>query len=487
MDLAVALRILLLALLTVVSAAGAHAQGAEQPAAAFDSATVVHADTAPLPAGQGPAAHAADSLAFPATRVQQPQLARALAGLIILNGAAVAINNIARDLPTTRPETWWRNVRGGWAWDGNNISTNNIEHPYGGAVYYNVARANGLSFWASAPVTLAGSLMWELFGEPVPPSTNDLIITTLSGITLGEATRRLSTLVLDNHARGIDRVWRETAVLFFNPGMGLDRLSRGQTWHQRPNPLDRRPGSLRATLAFGARRMTLPAGSTSARMNVAVAAFGLQYGDPFNGARVQPFSWFTFSAELASGPSTTVTELGTRGMLAALGRRDGATRHVSGVFIDFEYQWNEAFQFSQQSFGIGLLSRTGSSAWRLNTDISAELLPLVASSDPYAEETVSRMYDYGAGVGGRAFAQLEYRGFRVLSAGYRGFWTATVNGASQSKLIQFAKVEARAPLPLGLSAGAAYNMYLQRSTYAGRSAASVSLPQMTVFLSTSGR
>ena len=126
-------------------------------------------------------------------------------------------------------------------------------------------------------------------------------------------------------------------------------------------------------------------------------------------------------------------------------------------------------------------------AWRLNTDISAELVPLVASSDPYAEERVSRAYDYGAGVGGRAFAQLEHRGFRVLSAGYRGFWTATVNGASQTKLVQFATVEARAPLPLGLSAGAGYTMYLQRSTYAGGPASTVSLPSWSVFISTSGR
>ena len=242
-----------------------------------------------------------------------------------MNGAAVAINNLARDLPSTRPSTWWRNIRGGWNWDGNNISTNNIEHPYGGAVYYNVARSNGLSFWASAPVTVAGSLMWELFGEPVPPSLNDVIITSLSGITLGEATRRLSTLVLNNHARGIDRVWRETAVLFFNPGMGLDRLSRGQTWQQRANPPDRRPENLRAILAVGARRLTLPVSGTSpTRMNVAVATFDLQYGDPFGGTKVHPFSSFTFRTELATGPSTTVTELGTRGILAALGRREGA-------------------------------------------------------------------------------------------------------------------------------------------------------------------
>jgi len=465
-------RTLLLAILCIGAASPAYAQGAETPAAESDSTS--SASSAPP--------------ASPFSEEQQPQLARAFAGLVILNGAAVAINNLARDLPSTRPGTWWRNIRGGWNWDGNNISTNSIEHPYGGGVYFNIARSNGLSFWASAPVTLAGSLMWELFGEPVPPSANDLIITTMSGIALGEATRRLSLLVLNNNARGIDRVWRETAVLFFNPGMGLDRLSRGQTWRQRPNPIDRRPDNLRATAAIGARRITLPpTGSPSAQVNVAIATFDLQYGDPFNGARVHPFSSFTFSAELASGPSTTVTEIATRGMLATLSRPAGPTRHVSGVFMDFEYQWNEAFQFSQQSFGLGLLSRRGGSAWRLNTDLSAELVPLMASSDPYAEERVSRMYDYGTGLGGRALAQLEHRGFRFLSAGYRAYWGLTVNGASQSKLIQFATLEARAPLPFGLSAGAAYNMYLQRSTYAERSSASVSLPQFSVFLSTSGR
>lgn len=427
-----------------------------------------------------------DSASVPPAPMAGPQVGRAFIEIVLLNGAAVGINNLARELPSTRPETWWRNVRGGWSWDGNNISTNNIEHPYGGAVYYNVARANGLSFWAAAPVTLAGSFMWEVFGEPAPPSLNDLIITTLSGITLGEATRQLSLMVLDNQATGFNRVWREAAILLANPGMGVDRLSRGQTWQQRPNPAGHRPENTRFTAAAGAKHMTLPSGSSSSSMDVAAAALLLQVGDPF-AARITPFSSFVFTAELNSGPSTTLTQLGTRGMLAALGRSQGTTRRVSGVFLDFDYQWNEAYQFSEQAFGIGILSRTGSGAWHLDTDISAELVPLMASSDPYTRSLLSRAYDYGAGVGGRAFARVEHRGFPLFSAGYRGFWTATVSGASDTKLVQFATVEARAPLPLGLSAGAAYTLYLQRSTYAERPTSLLSLPSWSVFISTSGR
>ena len=477
-------RVLVFVLVTTIPAVPAHAQGSAGLGAVEGAAeSAVDASLGAKPDSLGVRTDSVPSSIV----IPQPQLLLAIAELAILNAAAVGINNLARDIPTTRPETWWQNIRGGWEWDGNYISTNNIEHPYAGAVYYNIARANHLSFWASAPVTVAGSLIWELFGEPAAPAINDLIITSLSGITLGEATRRLSLIVLDNEATGINRIWRETSVLLLNPGMGIDRLSRGQTWHQRPNPAEHSPGNLRTTVAAGARRMALDNGSPDARTDVALIAFALQYGDPFAETRTSPFSYFTFTAELNSGPTTTLTQMSTRGMLAVLGRREGSTRDVSGVFMDFDYQWNEAYQFSEQSFGLGLLSRTSRNRWTLDTDVSAELLPLVASSDPYAEERVSRSYDYGVGLGGRAFLHVEYHGFRMLSAGYRGFWAATVNGASQTKLVQFATVEARAPLPLGLAAGAAYTLYLQRSTYTERPGSTVSLPSLSLFISTSGR
>ena len=459
----------------ILTARPAHAQGSFAPIFAA--------------AGGPPDAVPADTVATDSARmlapVQQPRAIRALGEIVILNVAAVGINNLARDLPSTRPATWWRNLKGGWIWDPNGISTNNLEHPYGGAVYYNVARANGLSFWTATPMTLAGSLMWELFGEPVQPSINDVMITSLSGVNFGESIRRISDVLLDNQARGINRVWREAVVLLINPGMGVDRLSRGQTWQQRANPLDHRPDHLRTELALGVKHMATTE-RTGGDIDVAVFGLDLAYGDPFAGKRVQPFSYFTFSLALGSGPATTINEIGTRGVLASLGRtRPG--QPVAGIFMDFEYQYNEQYRFSQQSFGLGLLSRRAGGSWSLYTDVSAEIAPLVATSDPYADALVEREFDYGTGIGARGLARLEHRGTTILSAGYRGYWTATLNGASESKFINFVSVEARAPLPFGLAAGAAYNLFLQRSSYDGRPSETAARPSAVLFVSTSGR
>jgi len=428
-----------------------------------------------------------DSGSEPATPTRvTPSVGRALGGVAVANLIAVGINNLARDLESTSPTSWWRNVQGGWNWDNNNISTNNIEHPYAGAVYFNIGRANGLSFWGSAPVTLAGSMMWELFGEPNPPATNDIVTTTVGGISLGETVLRLSDMLLDDEASGLNRIWREASVIIINPGLGLTRVVRGEAWRTGPNPSGRRPDSYRTLLSMGGQRIGVPPGTRNVNPDQAFAAFDLEYGDPFEGSKFEPFSTFLFTSQFSTG-AVTLTELGTRGMLTAFGRRTGETDRVSGIFMDLEFRWNEAYMFGQQSFGLGTLSRSGGpEGWMVRTDVSAEVAPLVASADPYAPRVVDREYDYGAGVGARAAAQVEYQGHRFLTAGYRGYWTSTINGASETKLVQFMSVEARTPTPLGLSVGGAWNLYWQRSTYAERAPAVQSLPTWSFFVSTGG-
>src|SRR6266496_5972209 len=124
--------------------------------------------------------------------------------------------------------TWKNNLKGGWEWDNDRFGINFIGHPHSGNNYFNVARSNGYSFWGSYPFAIAGSFMWEYFGENTKPSKNDLINTPVSGAFLGEVLYRISSNILDDRKRGSNRVWREVFAGIINPTRALNRLTQGK-------------------------------------------------------------------------------------------------------------------------------------------------------------------------------------------------------------------------------------------------------------------
>jgi hypothetical protein len=64
---------------------------------------------------------------------------------------------------------------------------NAIRHPIGGALGYQVARANGFGIVSSTGVDLIGAAAWEYLAEfKERPSVNDLIVNSISGFLLGE-------------------------------------------------------------------------------------------------------------------------------------------------------------------------------------------------------------------------------------------------------------------------------------------------------------
>ena len=134
-------------------------------------------------------------------------------------------------------QTTWsdieHNLKNGFVWDNDYFITNLFAHPYHGNLYYNSARSNGLTFWESAPFALAGSTMWELFGETEPPAINDIFATTVGGIAIGEVTHRLSDAILDDRYRGWPRFWREAAGTLINPIKGINRIMSGEAWRVR--------------------------------------------------------------------------------------------------------------------------------------------------------------------------------------------------------------------------------------------------------------
>ena len=131
------------------------------------------------------------------------------------------------------PRSFWANFEEGFTYDDNKFKTNQLVHPFNGSTYYNAARANGIGFWGSSAMALAGAFVWECCGETHPMSFNDMISTGFGGIARGEVAHRISSLILDNTSRGKGRFGREAAALLLDPDprlqpAGLGRRERGE-------------------------------------------------------------------------------------------------------------------------------------------------------------------------------------------------------------------------------------------------------------------
>lgn len=120
--------------------------------------------------------------------------------LQILPEDATAWNKseIARTNPFKR---WWEHVKAGPTWDKDKPIFNEILHPYAGAAYYMSARSQGCNVWQSwAYCTFISTIFWEYgieaFNEV--PSTQDLIITPLGGLILGETFYIIKRYIVDH-------------------------------------------------------------------------------------------------------------------------------------------------------------------------------------------------------------------------------------------------------------------------------------------------
>ena len=146
--------------------------------------------------------------------------------VIGLNGGIAAFNAYVTKASFAKINfnTIATNLEIGAVWDHDHFITNFFAHPYHGNMYFNTARSNGYSFWESVPFSFGGSLMWELFMENEPPSTNDLISTTVSGYFLGEVLYRSSSLIIDERLTGFPRVTTEVFAGLLNPMRALYRI-----------------------------------------------------------------------------------------------------------------------------------------------------------------------------------------------------------------------------------------------------------------------
>jgi hypothetical protein len=404
--------------------------------------------------------------------------------MFAINWGASMLNEYVRNANFNQisPRSFWANLEEGFTYDDNKFKTNQLVHPFNGATYYNSARANGIGFWGSSAMALAGAFVWECCGETHPMSFNDMISTGIGGIARGELMHRVSSLILDNTKTGKGRFARESAAFLANPIRGFNRAVSGDWSEVKGNPAD--PYQWRPTfhldLRAGARVIGEGESITENTNTYGLFEAAISYGDAWDPDNRKPFDRFDAITQSNIGDKTRVGRLLIRGDLFS---KLLAKNHSLAFQQDFDYIDNEAYEYAGQSLGPALLSRFElSETTELWSRLQAYgiLLGAVNSelsilADVANQERI-REYDYGPGVGGAVELYLM-RNFRPLLTGrYRYSHISVSNGSIYNSEDSGAGLDAghnvhqlafklEVPVSKSLAAGVETSMFFRRSHY----------------------
>lgn len=386
----------------------------------------------------------------------------ALTQTLALNAIVNRLDAWARDRDWAKvtPQTWANNIKYGWAWDEDGFQTNVFAHPYHGSLYFNAARANGVDFFASVPITLFGAWTWEYFGETERPSLNDFLLTSLGGVTLGEMFHRGAATIRDNTEVGFKRTMRELVALPVDPMGSLNRLVRGGWGQIGPNPAAHDPDTYVLRMGAGARFARDFMGDTVP--SVGALQLDVLYGDAFAGRYEMPFD--VFSLRLLVSTHTGLTTLEATGQLYGRNLNDSTARirHTLAVNQRYDYQRNPAQSFGGQSIEVGINSRwrlgdPKRGAFAIRTALFLDGIILGAIDAP-GTGTGLRDYDFGSGGGIRWEASLERHAERFVTLHGRLDYMHTVSGAAADHMVNTSGLELF--VPVGNRLGIAAQTYL---------------------------
>lgn len=206
--------------------------------------------------------------------------------------------------------------------DTNRFAINTIRHPVGGALHYQVARANHFGILGSMLVDFTASAFWEYvveFKENV--SLNDLLVNTNAGLGIGEPLFEIGRMRWDPNPS-----WLRRALAFaVSPLAGVHDLAG--VGDESPDPLV----STKLALEAGAGAVHFSGGAqrTEGRLGLDIEVVGQPgYGQPGHGAsRTRPGQWSRIAVDLrlgrgAAGDELTSTRIRTRTTLMGRYERD---------------------------------------------------------------------------------------------------------------------------------------------------------------------
>jgi len=355
-----------------------------------------------------------------------------------ITGFVFSLNQINRHLfggsdYDTDFDSFERNLKTAPVYDKDPFSVNQIGHPYQGGIYYGFARSAGLQYWESLLYTLAGSFLWETFGETTPPSINDYVSTTIGGSFVGEALFRMAGLLLEG---GGERpgFWRELGAAVISPPTGFNRLVFGERF--KPIFPSRDPEvfirlRLGATLTSNITNDDLP---NDARRQEASLEYAITYGLPGKpGYRYRrPFDYFQFeftAVPNADSVGNAIENVSIRGLLAGDSYEWGPDyRGLWGLFGSYEYLSPQVFRLATTTVSLGTVGQ-----WWLSRTIALQGMVLggvgFGASGTVADPQ-ERDYHYGVIPSALVGLRLIFGERAMLEGAVRQYFVAGLSSGS---------------------------------------------------------
>lgn len=331
-----------------------------------------------------------------------------------------------------------------WDWDDNQFTTNHLDHPYHGQLYFNSFRSNGYNFYESSIATFVGSYIWETGGETQAPSINDLVNTTYGGIILGEITHRIARNILGRGSRDPrSRTGNEIGAFFVNPVNGLNRLLDGK-WGKvdEYNAVD--SSTIWAEVNIGVRRFdTKEVDLLERGKNGSYGRLRLWYSNGEHSIK-RPFDQFYVNLEFGKGDSTFINAVNVHALL--YGHEFFSTKkgsHYGVLSANYDFYNNDAFFYGAQNLIYSWNSEFRyKNNNRLNMSVGAGAILLAGVPDPYLLYGASRNYNYGSGAGYRYRGELSLLNRLLVTADYNGGIFYTISGNKSYYLLHAGTLEA---------------------------------------------
>jgi hypothetical protein len=373
--------------------------------------------------------------------------------------------------------TWSQTTRAGfpwsskWEWDQDRFGNNFLSHPMMGNFYFNAARSNGYNFWQSAPIVIAGSYMWKIFGENGKPEREDLLNTSFDGILLGEVLYRLSSNILDDRTKGPERAFREVLAGLINPVRGVNRLFQGKSF-RRTNKEIYQKEPVNITFFAGVHSVNNRINGIFSGHNDEMLNIQLDYGNPFEVRRRKPYDFFKFRAELNFGVGRKVVDNITGyGVLFGKNVQFGKLAMLVGGFQYYDYFDTQSFELSTIAFGAGVLTKLPlSKTSNLYINLHLAGVPFAGSSlGPVTDTSLFRDYRFAYGWEGKIESAVNIGKYGTLQLLYYYYFIHSFNntgkdesiiGTLGNNYISVLKPRITVQLYKTLSLGLEHNIYL---------------------------